>query len=121
MVRPETSHESKRVMARAEHRDTIRVETLGECLVVQRYQTYFGPKLRIEPNDESEDEQYLLTAPDPKSELHMWERDGHDWQVRAEVTAEIVGTEQYEICEQCGEPLKTAAHRRRRAIGACGT
>lgn len=119
MPRPETSADSKRVLARAEHEDRIRVETLGECIVVQRSQTYFGPKLRIEPD--GEDEQYLLTAPGPKSELSLWEKDHGDWEVQAEVSAELVDVEQYDICQYCGEPLKTADHRRRRAIGACGT
>jgi ribosomal protein S27AE len=106
-------------MARAEHEDTIRVDTLGECIVVQRYQTYFGPKLRIEPDDE--DTQYLLTAPGPKSELNLWENVGGEWDVQAEVSAELMEMKQYEICQYCGEPLKTADHRRRRAVGACGT
>lgn len=117
MVRPETSHGSKQVMITAEHKDTIAVETLGECVVVQRYQTYFGPKLRIEPKDGGE--QYLLTAPGPKSDLYLWEQEDFEWTVRAEVEAEVIDTEQYDICDVCGEPVRTMQHRRRRAIGAC--
>ena len=119
MTKPETSHESKQVMIRAEHKDTIHVETLGECVVVQRMDTYYGPKLRIEPEDG--DEQYLLTAPGPKFELQLWEndRENFEWRATAEVVAELVDTEQYEICDVCGEAVKTAQHRRRRAIGTC--
>ncbi len=121
LMEPETDPETKRAVLLAENEDTIRVDTLGECMVVQRHDTYYGPKLRIEPEDEDEDDQYLLTAPGPQSELLLWEqdRDALKWQVQAEVTAELVDWEQYDICEQCGNPLKTIRHRRRRAIGAC--
>lgn len=114
MSEHETSHASKKVMMRAEHGDEIDVETLGVCEVVQRVHTYFGPKLRIEALEG--DSQYLLHAPGPRTELQLSATSGDPLRT---VGAELVGTKQYDICLECGEPLKTVEHRRRSFIGAC--
>lgn len=111
-----TSHESKRVMLRAEHTDYIDVETLGECEVIQRTNTYFGPKLRIEPVEPEGSDQYLLHSPGPNSELQLSASDGTPLRT---VGAQLSSTKQYDICSHCGEPLKTIDHRRQSMIGAC--
>lgn len=111
-----TSHESKKVMMRAEHRDEINVETLGLCEVVQRIHTYYGPKLRIEPITEERSKQYILHAPGPRSELQLSSVSGKELR---NVSAEIEDVKQYDICLECGEPLKTTEHRRESVIGAC--
>ncbi|WP_226042724.1 hypothetical protein [Natrinema sp. DC36] len=109
----ETSHGSKTVMMRAEQTDEIRVETLGACEVLQRIPTYYGPKLRIEALEG--DGQYLLHAPGPNGELQLLATDATPLR---RVRAELVTTKQYDICLECGEPLKTVEHRRRSFIGA---
>lgn len=112
----ETSFDSKQVMMRAEHRDEINVETLGVCEVIQRTETYYGPKLRIEVSESGE--QYILHAPGPNSELQL---SAPGREPLRTVSADLVGTKQYDICPACGEPLKTIEHRRQSHIGACAT
>lgn len=110
-----TSHESKKVMMRAEQTDTICVGDLGEAEVVRRSLTYFGPKLRIETLDD-DPKQYLLYAPGPNGGLQLATYDGEPLE---RVSAELVDTKQYDICLRCGEPLKTVEHRRLSVVGAC--
>jgi hypothetical protein len=124
----ETTHSTKRVFMRAEREDRIIITDVVEnsggenipdtATVVQRNNTYYGPKLRIEAPDKSE--QYLLTAPGPQTQAIFWCRSGSDWQEVAEVCLDFDGSvPQYDICLHCGEPLSTIAHQRRSVIGAC--
>lgn len=122
---PKTDSVSKRVMLRAERGDTVDIEDAGEMEVVQRLETYYGPKLRLCDEDD-DDRQYLLIAPGFASNLELWRlivnEDGFSdgWECLGEVSAEIVDSKQYDICPRCGEPLKTLDHERRSAVGACG-
>ena len=109
-----TSHTSKTVMMRAESTDTIHVDTLGDCEVIQRDMTYFGPKLYIESND---GENFILYAPGPRSELQLTDLKKNP--VR-KVTAELVDVKKYDICPYCNEPIKGVHHRTRTLIGNCG-
>ncbi|WP_337653258.1 hypothetical protein [Halomontanus rarus] len=110
----ETNHQSKKVMMRAEHTDVIDVDGLGECTVVKRDQTYYGPRLRIEPVGGGE--QYVLHAPGPRSALQLSASDGTPLR---SVSAELEGVKQYDICLHCGEPLRSVEHRRRSVTGTC--
>lgn len=102
-------------MMRAEHGDEIRVDGFGVCEVVQRQLTYYGPKLRIQP--EAGDRQYLLHAPGPSAELELTTPQG---ETVGRYPAALEGTKKYDMCLHCGEPIKTVEHQRRSAIGACG-
>lgn len=126
--RPETTHSTKRVFIRAEHNDDIRIsDTISRfadvdipdiATVIKRDMTYYGPRLRIEGNNN--EKQYLLTAPGPEKEAILWDQSNASWREVAEVSLEFEGSlPQYEICPHCNEPLSTVAHRRRSAIGAC--
>jgi hypothetical protein len=128
-----TDHFSKKVMLRAERRDSIsildvitrfrRASTVpSEVMVVRRTSPYFGPKLILS----DEQQEYMLTAPGPKSELYLWEPvttdDGErkDWQKLAEVTATFADDQpQYDLCPECGQPMQTIEHERRAAVGRC--
>jgi hypothetical protein len=107
-------------MLRAERGDTIEISG-DKYEVFQRTDPYFGPKLKLRgPNGDA-----MLTCPAPDTQLMLWEAvvdaDGFrmGWERVGETTAELVDTKQYDICEKCGEPLKTVEHRRRAIIGAC--
>lgn len=124
----ETTISTKRVFMRAERDDKLRItdviENIGEksipntATVIQRNETYYGPKLRIEAPDGPE--QYLLTAPGPETQAILWSKSGSDWREIAEVCLDFdESTPQYDICLHCNEPLSTVAHQRRSVIGAC--
>lgn len=121
-----TTTDTKRVFLRAERGDKLRVldeievltdiEYPSEFTVVQRQMTYYGPRLRVE----SEDEQYLLTSPGPDSQAMLWVHRDFDWRQALEVTLEFTGElPQYEICPACGETVSTMAHERRAILGTC--
>lgn len=122
---PVTDLESKRVMLRAERGDTISVE--GERLkVLRRKQVYYGPVLECTDSPEADAPRtYRLTAPGPSKNLHLWkavsDEDGfvEGWELIGEVSAEFGGAQQYDLCHQCGQPLKTLEHEREAAVGAC--
>ena len=123
---PVTNHATKRVFMRAEHQDDLKITEKvrgfqeanipDAATVVQRVMTYYGPRLRIE----ADDEQFLVTAPGPDAQAFLWEQGDSGWEKVAEVCLDFSGSlPQYDICPDCGEPLSTLAHRRRSAIGTC--
>lgn len=128
---PTTDYGSRKVMLSAERRDTIEIESIEQRLtqgniptdleVVERTATYFGPELLLQ----SDDRNFLLTAPGPDCQLLLWseivnERGyRQEWSRLAEVRASIAETPQYEICDQCGYPIRTGEHERLSAIGRC--
>lgn len=129
---PETNHQSKRVMIRSERHDTVEITDVVQgswdlpkrYTVVQRKRTYYGPCL-ILYNEDSTGVNYRLTCPGPDTQLLLWQSVGDEegriqtWAKVAEVQADIVDTEQYQICEHCDEPLKTLEHERLAIFGAC--
>lgn len=123
---PKTNPETKRVMVRAERKDELEITAVDSHLeevsvpdtvtVVQRLMTYYGPKLRVE----ADDEQYLVTAPGPDTQALLWHQRDSAWHKAAEIRLDFTGSlPEYDICPDCGEPLSTIAHERRAAIGAC--
>lgn len=129
-VGPVTTYESRSVMLRAERRDEIVItEIISEHVggelpntytVVQRTETYYGPELLLY----SDESNYLLIAPGPDCQLMLLVDTSNDderrsWERVAEVTAEIKDIEQYEICDQCGNPIRSLQHERLSSFGQC--
>ncbi|WP_135855206.1 hypothetical protein [Halorussus salinus] len=123
---PKTNPETKRVLVRAERNDELKITTVVSNFedinvpdfvkVVQRLMTYYGPKLRVE----ADDEQYLVTAPGPDTQALLWRQEDSAWHKAAEIRLDFTGSlPEYDICPDCGETLSTIAHERRAAIGAC--
>lgn len=128
---PTTDYDSRKVMLRAERRDKIKLVGLEERYidgqvpksfnVVERTDTYFGPELFLEADGRN----YLLTAPGPDTQLLLWseivnERDYREsWSRLAEVRAKIDDMPQYDVCDQCGYPIRSKEHERLSAIGRC--
>lgn len=128
---PATDYASRKVMLRAERRDTVKIDAIEqrftqegvptELDVVERTATYFGPEILLQSNDSN----FLLTAPGPDCHLLLWseivnERGyRQEWCRLAEVRAAIADTPQYETCDQCGYPIRTEEHERLAAIGRC--
>lgn len=127
-----TEHRSKTVMLRAERHDEIEVSLVvngqthvpKEYTVVRRDDTYYGPSLTLHAEVDDEDRNYMLTCPGPNTQLILWQalsgKEGEwrsGWIPIAEVTAQIDGTEQYRICDECGEPLRGIWHERLAAFG----
>lgn len=127
---PETNYSSRKAILRAERGDTIRI-TVERSLedhqapetvtVVQRTETYYGPELLLEDGQRN----YRLTAPAPDRGLILW-RDVVDedefrlgWKRAAEVSVEIDAIGQYEMCDQCGNPLRTLEHERLSRMDRC--
>lgn len=101
-------------MLRAEREDEIRVEGYGLYTVIRRDETYYGPKLRLEPRHG--EEQRLLHAPGPDEELQLSSSIGAPL---SRVYAALESVKQYDICPRCGEPVKTAWHCRMMLLGTC--
>lgn len=128
-----TGHLSKLVMIRGERHDEVLItdvlkrfregpEIPTQATIVQRTVPYYGPKLMLHDTGRN----YLLTAPGPNSQLHLWSsslteqgrRNG--WDRLAEVTARLAeDLPSYETCPQCGEPLKTLKHEKQAELGCC--
>lgn len=126
--RSETTHSTKQVFMRAEHKDIISISDVlsnqndeplpGTYSVISRDLTYHGPSIRIEDIDTNE--QFKLTAPGPKSEAIFWRFTENGWRQTAEVCLEFHDSlPQYDICLYCNEPIASVEHRRRSVIGAC--
>lgn len=131
---PITDSGSKSVMLSAERDDNIRVDSIEEefavneqvpdsLVVLQRVNTYFGPKLLT---TDSEGNHYLLTAPGPESFLILWgehkSKTGNreSWFRQAEIRASLSDdVKKYHLCPECGEPIKSSDHIRLAAIGQC--
>lgn len=128
---PETSFDSRKVVLRSERKDTIGITEVVErfrdqdvpesLIVLERIDTYYGPELTLF----AEGRNYMLTAPGPDTQLLLWAADVDDsnyrevWVRLAEVEAEICRAPQYELCEQCGSPVRSKEHARLSAIGRC--
>jgi hypothetical protein len=132
--RPSTTALSKRVMLDAERHDEVTItralrgvtEVPEELTVIQRTDTYFGPKLMLHAEVDGEDQNWLLTCPGPQSQLILWKAvtgKHHQWRSSwipvSEVRAKISGVEQYRICDHCGEPLRDLWHERLAVFGLC--
>lgn len=132
---PVTDHRSKKVMLRAERDDVITITDIitrlkpadlipTEATVVRRTNPYYGPKLLLSDDENN----YLLTAPGPDTQLLLWgpnqTKDGgrSGWYKLAEVTAMFADQQpQYDLCPECGKPMQTLEHERKSAVGACLT
>lgn len=121
----DTSYESKSVMIKAQRGDTVAVNGFGEFKVVRRADTYCGPCLTLSPSESNSEFNLQLTAPGPQSELQLWfpDRDKPGWRsgwnCGPEVSAELVDSDQYDICTDCGEPIADVEHERAAAFGVC--
>lgn len=126
--RTQTSVETRRVFLRAETGDEIKIVKIRDRIdeyeipdtlrVVQRQETYFGPKLRVE--DQASSEQFELTAPAQDVEGMMWRIEDMEWVRTGEVVVEFSGDlPQYDICLRCGDPIKTAEHETASFLGTC--
>jgi hypothetical protein len=133
---PITDSDSKTVMVAAERGDEIHIseviskvegmEIPDEFSVIQRTDTYYGPKLFVHSRVEGEERNFLLTAPGPDSQLRLWteEMSSTDkrkgWSKAAEVTA-VLPAEQppYGRCEECGELIRSVEHERAALTGNC--
>lgn len=134
---PTTEYDSKTVMLAAERKDHIQITGAvqrfddevvipDEVSVVQRTDTYFGPKLLVHATIDGKDANYLLTAPGPDSQLYLWAGEVNDngmrngWYKAAEVTAALAPEQPpYETCDLCGELIRTIQHERLSAFGMC--
>lgn len=128
---PSTDYESRKVILRAERQDTVEItnvkqqyseiEIPGFFIVVERTDTYYGPELLLAANGQN----FLLTAPGPDTQLLLWiekvneELYREKWAQLAEVQVQISETPQYELCDQCGSPIRSREHARLSAIGRC--
>ena len=130
---PATEYDSKMVMLRAERGDNIQIVDVvtrltqnndipSETTVVKRTTPYFGPKLILT----ADEEQYLLTAPGPDTQLLLWsgnyldDGERYGWEKLAEVTAQFADDQpQYDLCPECGQPMQTIEHERKAAVGRC--
>lgn len=130
---PVTEYDSKMVMLRAERHDKIQIVDVvtrlqqredipSEATVVKRTTPYFGPKLTLSANEQN----YLLTAPGPDTQLLLWtgnyldNGDRYGWEKLAEVTAQFADDQpQYDLCPECGQPMQTIEHQRKASVGRC--
>lgn len=129
---PETDSPSKTVMLRAERGDCVEVSDIVNTIgvpesfprtfdVIQRTETYHGPVLLLE----ADDEEFQITAPGPDFNLLLWasilDDDGSQirWRKAAEVCAKIVDRSPYQLCDNCGRPIRTTEHKRLSAIQKC--
>jgi len=128
---PTTDHGSRKTMLRAERRDVIKLseverrfdskEIPTRYTVVQRTETYFGPELLLAANDRN----FLLTAPGPDTHLLLWSEHVNareyrtNWSRTAEVRVSIHEPSQYEICNQCGHPIRSDEHERLSMLDRC--
>lgn len=128
---PKTDHDSRKTMLRAERRDVIKIigverrfdatDIPDRYTVVQRSETYFGPELLLAANDRN----FLLTAPGPDTHLLLWTERVTDreyrtnWARSAEVRVAVDETSQYQVCNQCGYPIRSEEHERLSLLGRC--
>lgn len=126
------------VMLASERRDVIEISgverrfeediDIPDALsVVERRAKYYGPELLVHAKLNGVDHNYLLTAPGPDSYLILWaaetdeENFRENWRVLAEVRATLaVDQPSYEICPDCGKPMKSIEHEQKAALGMCG-
>lgn len=134
---PITDNESKKVMLRAERHDHIVFTEVvqrfsndlhipQQTTVIRRTSPYYGPSLLLHEEHERRDYNFQLTAPGPDTYLYLWGAETDDenfrttWFKLAEVKAEFDEQQpKYDICSDCGEPIKTLEHEREAAFGQC--
>lgn len=122
-TRPVTNHASKKVMLRAERKDTVLINGWFETEVVERQNGYYGPRLTLWCEDTGHN--YELHGLSFDSGLLLWEsvqdednfRTG--WRKIGEVSAEISATKPYVICQHCELPIRSLQHERFSALGLC--
>ena len=106
---PATTNQNKTVMLRAEKGDHIVIGG-DRYKVIRRTHTYYGPSLMLRQDGQ----RHKLFAPSPARQLELWEHcDDHaagGYRKLAEVDAELEEGKQYDICSNCGEPIRTAEH-----------
>lgn len=130
---PITDQTSKNVMLCAERQDRLLIDEVHRTIthsadppdsitVSERSQTYYGPKLM----GSSSNDNWMLTSPGPDSHLLLWRAtsDSGEYQSGWEKIAEVSvclgdDTPQYDLCPQCGDPLRTLEHEREALTGAC--
>jgi len=117
---PKTEYESQTVMLCAERADVVKIENgpIDKAQVARRADTFYGPDLLLDAAGEL----WKLTCPDRLSQLVLWEDDmdletGQQFHVWGEVTAELIEGDKYNICRDCGEPIKNAQHERLALLG----
>lgn len=123
----EPPYETKRVFLRADRSDEVDIlppgsveggKPIDTVVIVERNLTYSGPRLRAESREDGTIR--LLTAPGPRSPAQVWVKTDSEWREGYIAELEFNGeVPHHDICLRCNEPLKTAEHRRRAAIGAC--
>lgn len=134
---PKTDSDSKTVLIAGERHDTIEITEIvsqidpdvtipSELSVIRREQRYYGPELLLHSETGGTDQNFLLTAPGPTSQLRLWAAQRSDatrrsgWTAVAEVQA-VLAAEQppYEVCDQCGEEIRTIEHERMSVLSQC--
>lgn len=134
---PETDYNSKTVAITAERHDKILLTNIvthlksdrdipSEFSVIQRQERYYGPELLLHSMIRGEDQNFLLTAPGPTKQLKLWAPQNSNgkrrsgWTAVAEVQA-VLAAEQppYEVCDHCGEEIRTIEHERMAVLGRC--
>lgn len=127
-----TDHTNKQVMFKAERDDVVEITEVHQTVVdrpipdelkiTRRDVTYYGVSLEGVSDDV---DMYQITCPGPDFELLLWYGDTNDegyveeFVKAAEVSAEIGRVTQYDMCPECGEPMKTLRHEREGRTGVC--
>ncbi len=134
---PKTDSDSKTVLIAGERNDRVEITNIvsqidsettipSELSILRRSQRYYGPELLLHSKIDGADRNFLLTAPGPTDQLQLWaaqQTDGsrrQGWTAIAEVHA-VLAAEQppYEVCDQCGEEIRTIEHERMSVLGRC--
>lgn len=127
-------NESRTVMLRAERGDQLEITQVVEALtngrkvpasvtVQERIQRYYGPTLVA--TELSSEQYFRITAPGPDSNLLLWRSvqsntGDASWCRAAEITARFMNERPtYDICQECGEPIKTYEHARQALFDLC--
>lgn len=130
------SPSSKTALLEGCAKDTIRITEVVSGMraiperfkIVRRTNTYFGPQLWLQAPDDYDGpnaQAFRLTCPGPDSHPVLWkgvtsDNGGiHSWSKVAKVQVEIFNVAGYDMCESCGEPIKSPMHRSAAMMGAC--
>lgn len=129
------SSQDKDVMLRAEPKDIIEITSVHSgarriperLKVVRRTNTFHGPVINASAADEfdGQEHNWEFTIPGPKSHIVLWKAvTNHDGFVQTRVrystvSATIRNVAAYDVCKQCGEPIKDPMHRSAALFGHC--
>lgn len=134
---PETDSDSKTVVIAGERHDRIEITNVvdrfepeaaipAEFSVIRREERFYGPELLLHSETDKTDQNFLLTAPGPTDQLRLWapqQIDGNrrsGWTAVADIQAALSAEQPpYEVCEQCGEEIRTIEHERMSVLGRC--